>query len=234
MPQNDLPHQPREHAVPCHLCGLRITGRRVEPRTMTWNVSGLCDHHQTQVPARERETQNTEQWETEAGEYPSHLDQGLMTMPRNDLPLTITGNLTADPELRFTAAGIAVASFTVAFTPRRYDKATDEWKDGTTTFMRADAWRQLGEHCAESLSRGSRVVVTGSLNTEQWETEAGEKRSAVKLTVDDVGASLAYATVEIRKATRTDSAAPAADPWTGEAATLHTKHGTAAPEDGAR
>jgi len=145
---------------------------------------------------------------------------------RNDLPLTITGNLTADPDLRFTAAGVAVANFTVAFTPRRYDKSTDEWKDGTTTFLRCDAWHQLGEHCAESLSRGSRVVVTGTLNTEQWETEAGEKRSAVKLTVDDVGASLAYATVAIRKTTRTEDAPAAADPWTGEEATQRTRPGT--------
>ncbi len=152
---------------------------------------------------------------------------------RNDLPLTIAGNLTAEPELRYTASGVAVASFTVAFTPRRYDKAADEWKDGTTTFMRCDAWRQLGEHCAESLTRGARVVVTGSLTTEQWETPEGDKRSAVKLTVDDVGASLAYATVEIRKATRTDSVAPAADPWTGEAATERTRPSTAAPEGGA-
>jgi single-strand DNA-binding protein len=145
-----------------------------------------------------------------------------MTMPRNDLPLTITGNLTADPELRFTAAGVAVANFTVAFTPRRYDKSTDEWKDGSTTFMRCDCWRQLGEHCAESLSRGSRVVVTGTLNTEQWEKD-GEHRSAVKLTVDDIGASLAYATVSIHKAARTDGAAPATDPWSGEAATERTR-----------
>lgn len=143
-------------------------------------------------------------------------------MPRNDLPLTITGNLTADPELRFTAAGVAVANLTVAFTPRRYDKSTDEWKDGSTTFMRCDCWRQLGEHCAESLSRGSRVVVTGTLNTEQWEKD-GEHRSAVKLTVDDIGASLAYATVSIHKAARTDGAAPATDPWSGEAATERTR-----------
>lgn len=152
---------------------------------------------------------------------------------RNDLPLTITGNLTADPELRFTASGAAVAGFTVAFTPRRFDKASGEWVDGTTTFLSCSAWRQLGEHAAESLRRGSRVVVTGTLVTDTWETEAGEKRSAVKLVCDDVGASLAYATVEIRKATRTDNAAPAADPWTGEAATERTRPADATSTTGA-
>jgi len=142
-------------------------------------------------------------------------------MPRNDLPLTITGNLTADPELRFTPSGAAVAGFTVAFTPRRFDKTTGEWTDGTTTFLPVAAWRQLGEHAAESLRRGSRVVVTGSLITETWEKD-GEHRSAVKLVCDDIGASLAYATVDIHKATRTD-AAPATDPWSGEAATERTR-----------
>jgi len=144
-----------------------------------------------------------------------------MTMPRNDLPLTITGNLTADPELRFTPSGAAVAGFTVAFTPRRFDKTTGEWADGTTTFLTCAAWRQLGEHAAESLRRGSRVVVTGSLITETWEKD-GEHRSAVKLVCDDIGASLAYATVDIHKAARSD-AAPASDPWTGEAATERTR-----------
>ncbi len=151
---------------------------------------------------------------------------------RNDLPLTITGNLTADPELRFTPSGAAVAGFTVAFTPRRFDKASGEWVDGTTTFLSCSAWRQLGEHAAESLRRGSRVVVTGTLVTDTWEKD-GEKRSAVKLVCDDVGASLAYATVEIHKATRTDSAAPAEDPWTGEAATERTRPADATSTTGA-
>ncbi len=143
---------------------------------------------------------------------------------RNDLPLTVTGNLTADPELRFTPSGAAVAGFTVAFTPRRFDKASGEWSDGTTTFMTCVAWRSLGEHAAESLRRGSRVVVTGSLVTDMWEKD-GEHRSAVKLVCDDIGASLAYATVDIHKAARSD-AAPASDPWTGEEATQRTRPGT--------
>lgn len=143
-------------------------------------------------------------------------------MPRNDLPLTIAGNLTADPELRFTPSGAAVAGFTVAFTPRRFDKASGEWTDGTTTFLACAAWRELGEHAAESLRRGSRVVVTGSLITETWEKD-GEHRSTVKLVCDDIGASLAYATVDIHKAARTDGAAPASDPRTGEAATERTR-----------
>lgn len=140
-------------------------------------------------------------------------------MSRNETPLTISGNLTAAPDLRFTGSGVAVANFTVAVTPRRFDKATGEWIDGTPTFMRVDAWRELGEHCAETLDRGSRVIVSGQLVTENWETENGEKRSAVKVVADDVGCSLIYATASIHKAVRSNGAPAPVDPRTGEEAT---------------
>lgn len=143
-------------------------------------------------------------------------------MSRNETTMTICGNVTAEPELRFTQSGVAVANFTVAATPRRYDQESGEWVDGTTTFMRVDAWRELGEHCTETLDKGSRVVVTGTLVTETWEKEDGEKRSRVKIVADDVGTSLLFATATIRKVRR-DGAPPPTDPRTGEQATARTR-----------
>ena len=116
--------------------------------------------------------------------------------------LTIVGNLTADPELRFTPNGAAVASFTVASTPRYLDKQSGEWKDGDALFMRCSAWRQLGENVAESLRRGTRVVVTGRLRQRSYETREGEKRTVVELEVDEVGPSLRYASAEVRRVER--------------------------------
>jgi single-strand DNA-binding protein len=125
----------------------------------------------------------------------------MILMSRNETTMTICGNLTADPEVCFTQSGAAVAQFTVAATPRRYDQETDQWIDGTTTFLRVTAWRELGEHCADTLTRGARVVVTSALTTDTWEKD-GEKRSAMKIVADDVGASLVYATAKLTKATR--------------------------------
>lgn len=133
--------------------------------------------------------------------------------------LTMTGNLTGDPELRFTASGVAVANFTVAYTPRR--KADDgKYVDGTTLFMRCNAWRHLAEHVAESLGKGARVTVRGELVQREWETDKGEKRYAVELRADEVAASLQYATASVKRAARSngDDVPPPADPWTGEAA----------------
>uniref|UniRef100_UPI003F495AED single-stranded DNA-binding protein n=1 Tax=Streptomyces sp. CA-141956 TaxID=3240051 RepID=UPI003F495AED len=134
---------------------------------------------------------------------------------RNDLPLTITGNLVDNPELRFTAAGVPVARFTVAFTPRTYDRETNAWRDGEPTFLDCSAWRQLAENLAASLTKGARVVVTGRLRTDRWETPEGEKRSRMVLDVDDAGASLAFATLTVTRTTRTvppQQTAPD-DPW---------------------
>ena len=116
--------------------------------------------------------------------------------------LTVIGNITDDPDLRFTPSGAAVANFTVASTPRIYDKQTNEWKDGDALFLRCSIWRQAAENVAESLQRGSRVVVSGRLKQRSYETREGEKRTVVELDVEEVGASLKYATAKITKTTR--------------------------------
>jgi single-strand DNA-binding protein len=119
-----------------------------------------------------------------------------------DTIITVVGNLTADPELRFTPSGAAVANFTVASTPRMFDRQSNEWKDGEALFMRCNVWRQAAENVAESLTRGARVVVTGRLKQRSFETKEGEKRTVVELEVDEVGPSLRYATAKVNKAAR--------------------------------
>ncbi|MEU7875153.1 single-stranded DNA-binding protein [Dactylosporangium sp. NPDC049140] len=116
--------------------------------------------------------------------------------------VTVVGNLTADPELRFTGSGVGLCKFTVASTPRMFDKNRDEYRDGEPLFMPCTAWRDLAEHVAESLTRGARVVVTGRLRLSRWETEAGEKRSMMQLEVDEIGPSLRFATAKVQKLTR--------------------------------
>lgn len=110
----------------------------------------------------------------------------------NETKFTVIGNLTADPELRWTQNGLAVANFTVASTPRTYDKQSNEWKDGDPLFIRCSAWREMGEHIAESLIKGSRVVVVGLLKQKSYETKEGEKRTSIELDVEDIGSSLKY------------------------------------------
>jgi single-strand DNA-binding protein len=119
--------------------------------------------------------------------------------------ITVVGNLTADPELRFTPSGAAVASFTVASTPRTLDRATNEWKDGDALFLRCSIWRQAAENVAESLTRGMRVVVQGRLQQRSYETAAGEKRTVVEMQVDEVGPSLRYATAKVNRTQRGSS-----------------------------
>ncbi len=116
--------------------------------------------------------------------------------------ITVIGNLTADPELRFTPSGAAVATFTVASTPRKYNAQTSQWEDGDALFMRCNIWRQAAENVAESLTRGARVVVSGRLRQRSFETKEGEKRTVVELEVDEVGPSLKYATAKVNKASR--------------------------------
>jgi len=150
-----------------------------------------------------------------------------------DTVITVVGNLTDDPELRFTANGAAVANFTVASTPRFFDKQTNDWKDGDALFLRCSIWRQAAENVAESLQRGARVVVQGRLKQRSYETREGEKRTVYELDVDEVGPSLRYATAKVTKATRgggsggsggsgggfgggsgnAQSSPPADDPW---------------------
>ncbi|MCP2097492.1 single-strand DNA-binding protein [Actinosynnema pretiosum] len=135
---------------------------------------------------------------------------------------TLVGNLTTDPELRFTQAGAAVANFTVASTPRFFNRQTNEWEDGNPLFMRCSLWRQPAENVAETLTRGARVIVTGRLRQRSFETKEGQQRTVVELEVDEIGPSLRYATAKVNKVTRAqgsdgqgsgDNGAPASDPW---------------------
>lgn len=119
-----------------------------------------------------------------------------------DTIITVVGNLTADPELRFTPSGAAVANFTVASTPRAFDRQTNEWKDGEALFMRCNIWRDAAENVAESLTKGARVIVSGRLKQRSYETREGEKRTVVELEVDEIGPSLRYATAKVNRASR--------------------------------
>ncbi len=119
-----------------------------------------------------------------------------------ETPITVVGNLTADPELRFTPSGAAVANFTVASTPRTFDKQSNEWKDGEALFLNCSVWRQAAENAAESLQRGMRVIVQGRLKARSYETREGEKRTVFEIDVDEVGPSLKYATAKVTKTTR--------------------------------
>ena len=116
--------------------------------------------------------------------------------------ITMTGNLTNDPELRFTPSGSAVANLTVASTPRTFDKNRNEWVDGETLFMRCSIWKEPAENVAESLTKGTRVIVTGRLKSRSYETKEGEKRTVIELEVDEIGPSLRYASAKVTKAQR--------------------------------
>jgi single-strand DNA-binding protein len=140
-------------------------------------------------------------------------------MAFGDTNITLIGNLTDDPELRYTPNGAAVANFTVASTPRFMDKATNEWKDGDTLFLRCSIWKQAAENTAESLTRGTRVILSGRLKQRSYETKEGEKRTVYEVEVDEIGPSLRNATAKVNKTTRTGAGggfgggAPADDPW---------------------
>jgi single-strand DNA-binding protein len=135
--------------------------------------------------------------------------------------ITVVGNLTGDPELRFTPSGAAVANFTIASTPRTFDKQSNEWKDGDTLFLNCSIWRQAAENVAESLQKGMRVVAQGRLKQRSYETREGEKRTVVELEVEEVGPSLKYATAKVARVQRSGGGggygggAPSGgdDPW---------------------
>jgi single-strand DNA-binding protein len=120
----------------------------------------------------------------------------------NETICTVIGNLTADPELKFTQSGQAVANFTVASTPRTFDKASGEWKDGEALFLRCNIWRQPAENVTETLTKGTRVIATGRLRQRSFNTKEGEKRTVFELEVDEIGPSLRYASAKINKAER--------------------------------
>lgn len=116
--------------------------------------------------------------------------------------ITVVGNLTNDPEMRFTPSGSAVANFTIASTPRTFDRQTNEWKDGETLFLRASIWREAAENVAESLTKGTRVVAQGRLKSRSYETKEGEKRTVMELEVDEIGPSLRYASAKVTRTPR--------------------------------
>jgi single-strand DNA-binding protein len=126
-------------------------------------------------------------------------------MAAGDTNITVIGNLTDDPELRFTPSGAAVAKFRVASTPRYMDRSTNEWKDGEPLFLACTVWRQAAENVAESLVRGSRVIVSGRLKQRSYETREGEKRTVIELEVDEIGPSLRYATAKVQKMSRSSA-----------------------------
>lgn len=114
--------------------------------------------------------------------------------------ITVVGNLTSDPELRYTQNGLAVANFTIASTPRTFDRASNDWKDGDALFLRASVWREFAEHVAGTLTKGSRVIATGRLRQRSYETKEGEKRTSIELEIDEIGPSLRYATASVTRA----------------------------------
>jgi single-strand DNA-binding protein len=127
--------------------------------------------------------------------------------------ITVVGNLTGDPELRFTPSGAAVANFTVASTPRTFDRATNEWKDGDAMFLNCSVWRQVAENVAESLTKGMRVIVQGRLKSRTYETQSGERRTVFEVEVDEVGPCLRYATAKVARNQSSGSAAPSSSGW---------------------
>ena len=153
--------------------------------------------------------------------------------------ITVIGNLTDDPELKFTPSGAAVANFTVASTPRTFDRQTNEWKDGDALFLRCAAWRQLAENVAESLQKGQRVIVTGSLKIRNFERQDGSKGTSVEINVDEIGPSLKFATAKVTKASRSGGgdfgggqgaqSGGGANPWGEQPA---AQGGAAAPQQG--
>ena len=148
-------------------------------------------------------------------------------MAQGDVVVTVVGNLTGDPELRFTPNGLAVASFTVASTTRVLDRNSNDWKDGDTLFLRCSIWRQYAENVAESLTKGTRVIFTGRLKQRSYETKEGEKRTVVEMEVDDVGPALKNATAKVSRVARAEgngngfsgggASVPADDPWAAPA-----------------
>lgn len=150
--------------------------------------------------------------------------------------ITIIGNLTSDPELRFTPSGAAVANFTIASTPRTFDRQTSEWKDGEALFMRCSIWRQPAENVAETFQRGSRVIAVGRLSQRTYEKD-GEKRTVVEMTVEEIGPSLRYATAKVTKAARSgdggaSSGGGRSDPWSTAGGSGRDPWSTPAPPGG--
>lgn len=131
----------------------------------------------------------------------------------NDTQITVVGNLTADPELRFTQSGVAVANFTIASTPRTFDKQANEWRDGEALFLRSTIWRDAAENVAESLEKGSRVIAQGRLVQRSYTDKDGNQRTSIELQVDEIGPSLRYATASPSKVRRDSQPSPQGEQW---------------------
>ena len=145
----------------------------------------------------------------------------------NETTITVIGNLTNDPELRFTPGGDALANFTIASTPRTFDRNSNEWKDGETLFLRASVWRESAEHAAESLTKGTRVIASGRLKSRSYDKD-GEKRTVIEFEVDEIGPSLKNATAKVTRSNKGGGGQqpsggqwggrqPASDPWAAPA-----------------
>ena len=138
-----------------------------------------------------------------AARCPSTQQESSVNIMAGETTITVIGNLTNDPEMRFTPSGSAVANFTIASTPRTFDTNSKEWKDGETLFLRAAVWREAAENVAESLTKGMRVIVSGRLKSRSYETKEGEKRTVIELEVDEIGPSLKYANAKVNRTQRT-------------------------------
>jgi single-strand DNA-binding protein len=146
--------------------------------------------------------------------------------------ITVVGNLTADPELRYTQNGLPVANFTIASTPRNFDRASGEWKDGDALFLRASVWREFAEHVAGSLTKGSRVIATGRLKQRSYQDREGNNRTSIELEVDEIGPSLRYATAQVTRAAGgggqpRGQVAAAEEPWSTPGSTSSTNNADA-------
>lgn len=168
---------------------------------------GLWDEH-TASQYQPNDLTHDEPGGTETQDEPTtHIEnttstRGKGTIMAGETTITVIGNLTSDPELRFTPSGSAVANFTIASTPRTFDRQSNEWMDGETLFLRASVWREAAENVAESLTKGMRVIVTGRLKSRSYETKEGEKRTVIELEVDEIGPSLRYANVKVNRTQR--------------------------------
>jgi single-strand DNA-binding protein len=135
-------------------------------------------------------------------------NHSMETIRMQDNTVTVTGNLTDEPEVRFTASGTAVANFTIASASRMFDRTTNEWRNGETLFLRCTVWQQSAEHLADSLTKGTRVIVVGQLRQRSFETRDGAKRTSVELIADEIGVSLRYAVAKVTKTAKSTASAP--------------------------
>ncbi len=166
-----------------------------------------ADQHQPNDLTHDKPSGTEPQNETSTPTENTTSTRGKGIIMAGETTITVIGNLTSDPELRFTPSGSAVANFTIASTPRTFDRQSNEWKDGETLFLRASVWREAAENVAESLTKGTRVIVSGRLKSRSYETKEGEKRTVIELEVDEIGPSLRYANAKVNRTQRNNQGA---------------------------